>query len=740
MTLLPMREDGSVVLAPSWRQPVSEPVPAVDLADLNSPHTLAVLSIRPGATVLDVGCGRGIVAAALSARGCRVWGVEIDPRHAEIARQHCVTVVDADLETLDFSGPFRGASFDAILFLDVLEHLRDPAAVLARATTALAPGGQVVLSIPNVTHGALRLELLRGTFRYRESGLLDRGHLRFFDAAAVDELVRHAGLRTQSKLRIIRRLDQTEFDLDLGAIPDAIHSLLESDPDALTYQFFVIAEPGSGGASAPSAGATLVERQHARIDELTRTLDRGTGYARHLEAELDRQRTAAEELAQAVEREAGTAADLQREVAARVARIGELEETCATLSRLETDVQAHLQHVEGEIRRREEDIAARDARIGELEETCASLKRVSADAEAYVPHLERELERRVREIAVRDDAMIELRTRAEEAARSVDALAAEVVARDDHIARLQVAHEAQLHQVQAEHTNARRHFEQAATDAGAEVAVLRELLRQPRHRLAERGNDSLKRALPLVHRLARRVAAPRSRNPRPAVLESAAAVTPPQHGVRPDYVARESARYFTDAPDGYVYQPDVYRLAGTLAHLGGATCLVDIGCGRAEKLVQAAEAHGLTPIGLDYGENLARCRAEYPQGSWLEVNLERPVGPIIPDHILRDAVVVCGDVIEHLTDPTNLLAFLRACMCAARVGLLTTPERDRTRGPDHAGPPPNPAHVREWNARELKAYLEDNGLTVTFAGLTRSHDRWDAMQTVLVMLGRTRGQ
>jgi 2-polyprenyl-3-methyl-5-hydroxy-6-metoxy-1,4-benzoquinol methylase len=740
MTLVPMRDDGQVVLAPSWSQPVSTPAPAVDLADLNNSHTLAALSVRPGATVLDAGCGRGIVAAALSARGCHVWGVEIDPRHAEIARQHCAVVVDADLETLDFSGPFAGTAFDAILFLDVLEHLRDPAAVLARAATVLAPGGQVVLSIPNVTHGALRLELLRGTFRYRESGLLDRGHLRFFDAAAVDELVRHAGLRTLSKLRIIRRLDQTEFDLDLDAIPDAIHSFLESDPDASTYQFFVIAEPGNGGGSAPGVGATLVERQHVRIDELTRTVERGADYARHLEAELDRQRTAAEELAQAVEREVGAAADLRREVAGRDARIGELEETCATLSRLRTEAQVHLQHVEGEIRRREEDIAARVARIGELEDMCASQKRVNADAEGYVAHLERELERRVREIALRDDATIALRTKADEAARSVDALAAEVAARDERIAQLQAAHEAQLHQVRAEHTKALRHFEQAATDAGAELAVLRELLRQPRHRLAERGNDTVKRALPLVHRLARRVVAPDSGKRLPAPPGPSVTVKPAQHGVRPDYVARDAACYFTDTPDGYVYQPDVYALAGTLAHLGGATYLVDIGCGRAEKLVQAAEAHGLTPIGLDYGENLDRCRRAYPQGSWLDVNLEHPVGSIIPDHVLRDAVVVCSDVIEHVTDPTNLLAFLRACMCASRAGLLTTPERDRTRGPDHAGPPPNPAHVREWNARELKAYLEEHGLTVTFTGLTRSHDRWDAMQTVLVILGRTRDQ
>jgi SAM-dependent methyltransferase len=182
----------------------------------------------------------------------------------------------------------------------------------------------------------------------------------------------------------------------------------------------------------------------------------------------------------------------------------------------------------------------------------------------------------------------------------------------------------------------------------------------------------------------------------------------------------------------------VHVLAGTLAQLGGARYLVDIGCGRAEKLVESAQAFGLTPIGIDYGENLARCRAAYPAGAWIEADLESAVGVVIPADVLRDAVVVCADVIEHLKDPTNLLALLRECMRSARAGLLSTPERDRTRGPDHPGPPPNPCHVREWNARELREFLQASGLTVTFTGLTRSHDVWDAMQTILVMLGPTR--
>ena len=66
----------------------------VDLDDLNSPHTLAVLSVPPGATVLDIGCGPGVVARALAARGCKVWGLELDPRRAALARHYCVDVLE----------------------------------------------------------------------------------------------------------------------------------------------------------------------------------------------------------------------------------------------------------------------------------------------------------------------------------------------------------------------------------------------------------------------------------------------------------------------------------------------------------------------------------------------------------------------------------------------------------------------------------------------------------------------
>jgi 2-polyprenyl-3-methyl-5-hydroxy-6-metoxy-1,4-benzoquinol methylase len=353
----PAREDDSTVIPLRGRVRPEIPLDDVDPNDLNSPHTLAVLSTPPGSTVLDVGCGPGVVARALAARGCKVWGVEQDSDRARSARNHCVEVLEADVEAISLSEEFAGRSFDLVLFLDVLEHLRDPRAALASAEAVLAPGGSVLLSVPNVTHGALRLELLSGKFRYRASGLLDRGHLRFFDAEGLDALIRQAGFRSETRLRVMRRLDQTEFDVDLAGIPADLRATLESDLDALTYQFFVVARPARGPQSVHE-GLTLVERQHARIGELAAVIEQGAEYARHLQKELDAKDARLREIEGSV-------------ASAEQTRIGELERIGELATAIEQGA-AYARHLQQEL-------SARDARLQDLHEVAANAERARFD-------------------------------------------------------------------------------------------------------------------------------------------------------------------------------------------------------------------------------------------------------------------------------------------------------------------------------------------------------------------------
>src|SRR6185436_17976598 len=99
--------------------------------------------------VLEVGTATGYLTAEMKKLGCKVTGVEQDPEMAEIAQQYCQKMLVGDVETLEFEGQGR---FDAVILGDVLEHVRNPKEVLQRLSGLLKPGGQVLMSLPNVAN------------------------------------------------------------------------------------------------------------------------------------------------------------------------------------------------------------------------------------------------------------------------------------------------------------------------------------------------------------------------------------------------------------------------------------------------------------------------------------------------------------------------------------------------------------------------------------------------------------
>jgi trans-aconitate methyltransferase len=155
-----------------------------------------VLDALPaGATrFLEVGCGAGRLGMEIKRRRPEavVHGLDRDPSALVKAGKRLDRTYQADLAD---PLPELEPPYDCIVCSDVLEHLVDPWTTLRRLVSQLQPGGRLVASIPNIRHyKVLRDLVLRGRFAYRESGVLDSTHLRFFTLAEIEKLFASANL------------------------------------------------------------------------------------------------------------------------------------------------------------------------------------------------------------------------------------------------------------------------------------------------------------------------------------------------------------------------------------------------------------------------------------------------------------------------------------------------------------------------------------------------------------------
>lgn len=155
---------------------------------------MTVLVPKDAVRILEVGCAAGETARVLKDENPsrEIVGIEYN----RIAATKAATILDAvfcgDCERLEL--PYPPGHFDCILYGDVLEHLRDPEAVLERHGKLLAPDGVMVMSIPNIQHISVLNQLMEGRFTYQAEGLLDRTHLKFFTQLEIEDMLKRVGL------------------------------------------------------------------------------------------------------------------------------------------------------------------------------------------------------------------------------------------------------------------------------------------------------------------------------------------------------------------------------------------------------------------------------------------------------------------------------------------------------------------------------------------------------------------
>jgi SAM-dependent methyltransferase len=257
------------------------------------------------ARILEVGCARGRLGYECKRQDPSryVAGVELDPEAAQAAKERLddVFVLDAQDEV----PPVDPEGFDCLIFGDVLEHLVDPEAALRRYRRLLAPGGVVLVSLPNIQHYSTVRSLLRGDFPYQPSGLLDATHLRFFTHMSFAKLMLDAGFLP----RVTDRIRSGEADRFVeAAVPllqhCGVHPHAATEP-LDTYQYILSAtllpDPPPGFAPDPITFVACVNDDDQLESNLLRSpcLDPGTPHELLL---LRGQRSAADGFNAALER------------------------------------------------------------------------------------------------------------------------------------------------------------------------------------------------------------------------------------------------------------------------------------------------------------------------------------------------------------------------------------------------------------------------------------------------------
>ncbi len=220
--------------APAWRTCLD--IEGQDAARCPDTVNAGLFDVIAGAPrrVLELGCAAGAFGAALKARypGATVTGIEAGHAAAAAGLAH--------------------GEFDTLIAADILEHLVNPWETLVRVKPFLAPDAQVVASIPNVRNAILIAALaVNGRWQYRERGLLDVTHLRFFTLEEIRRMLEETGYRYEHHVVNLsppladvyrRNANREKVTLELGRLTISDLSPAEL-AELCAEQFFVRARP-----------------------------------------------------------------------------------------------------------------------------------------------------------------------------------------------------------------------------------------------------------------------------------------------------------------------------------------------------------------------------------------------------------------------------------------------------------------------------------------------------------------
>ena len=156
--------------------------------------SIILKQIQTHSLILEFGPANGRMTKYLKeVLKCDVYIVELDKEAAKDAMKYAVDGLIGDIEQYEWIDKWNGTEFDYIIFADVLEHLRNPQAVLSKSKRLLKNNGKTIISVPNIAHNSVLINLYKNKFEYTSLGLLDNTHIHFFAYNTLKDFCHYAG-------------------------------------------------------------------------------------------------------------------------------------------------------------------------------------------------------------------------------------------------------------------------------------------------------------------------------------------------------------------------------------------------------------------------------------------------------------------------------------------------------------------------------------------------------------------
>jgi 2-polyprenyl-3-methyl-5-hydroxy-6-metoxy-1,4-benzoquinol methylase len=200
-------------------------------------NSVILRHIPRNSTILEIGCAHGRMTRFLKEElNCTVDIVEIDHEAREVAQQWARNSFSISAEA-----PYWWAKvnlqYDYIICADVLEHLQNPEKTLVECKKLLQPHGSIWISIPNIGHNSVLIDLFNDKFTYREVGLLDSTHLKFFTLHSLLDMIDGVGLLVRDRIDLLNAVHCTEFNNSYEDVPPEVAEFLRQRELGEVYQF-----------------------------------------------------------------------------------------------------------------------------------------------------------------------------------------------------------------------------------------------------------------------------------------------------------------------------------------------------------------------------------------------------------------------------------------------------------------------------------------------------------------------